>query len=345
MLAQVEGLSRPPERVARVVEWVVPTVGVARAVDGQIEVFLAGAPLAAALPVVQQALVHGEWVHENGEVFAASRLLLPPFGHFDQVAAFIVTELVRRGAEHDLTRAFTAAEPIIALALEPLRSGQRALLGLVGELRVLRTLMLTARHPIALPALWWGADQTARDFQLGAVGVEVKTTTREVSSHEVSGPHQVEVGHGVGGVPETSLRLVSLGLRPGGESGSSLPLLVDQIVDSLARGGAPEHDVDEFLRKVAAYGGGVYDHRDEADRLRYRFPFELRFARGYDMTDEAIKVLGTDDIRACPHVEAGSVRFRVNLPAQVRGDVNPVTGLAAIARAVLTDAGLTDAER
>jgi hypothetical protein len=55
------------------------------------------------------------------------------------------------------------------------------------------------------------------------------------------------------------------------------------------------------------------------------------------MTDEAIRLLTTDDMRARPFIDAKALHLRVNLPDQVSGDVNPVVGLSTCARRILEE--------
>lgn len=54
------------------------------------------------------------------------------------------------------------------------------------------------------------------------------------------------------------------------------------------------------------------------------------------MKDEAIRLLTTDDLRARPMIETDSLHLRVNLPDQVRGDINPIVGLTNCAGRILT---------
>jgi hypothetical protein len=54
------------------------------------------------------------------------------------------------------------------------------------------------------------------------------------------------------------------------------------------------------------------------------------------MTDSGIRLLTTDDVRARPFIDAESLHLRLNLPDQVRGDVNPIVGLTNCAQRILT---------
>ncbi|MCP5934038.1 hypothetical protein NL369_28385, partial [Klebsiella pneumoniae] len=87
-----------------------------------IEIFLAGPPIEPRSKIVRENLEHQLWWREGKEdALSASRLLLPAAGHFDQVAAFLCTELLRNGASENPGRAFWKAEPVIELAIQRLR--------------------------------------------------------------------------------------------------------------------------------------------------------------------------------------------------------------------------------
>jgi len=112
-------------------------IGVARDPLGRLEVFLAGPQLTPRTATLRSAIEFHAWHRAHGQPLTATRLLLPAFGHFDHVAAFICTELLREGAERDIERAFAVTEPIIELAIKRLQLSEAALLGLAGELLLL----------------------------------------------------------------------------------------------------------------------------------------------------------------------------------------------------------------
>ncbi len=55
------------------------------------------------------------------------------------------------------------------------------------------------------------------------------------------------------------------------------------------------------------------------------------FERLYDLADDRIKLLRSEQLDEARHVEADSVSFRVRLPARVQGDINPTVGMQKIA--------------
>ena len=327
-------------------------LGLARSPEGRIEIFIVGPELHARTVELRDNLQFQPWHRgEGGEPVLANRIVLPPASHFEQVAAFLCTELLRAGIARDVTHAFERTEPVLALALERLRMADSDFIGLCGELLLLHSLLRAAPSGWA-PALvqaWKGFGHSSRDFQFGPTGVEVKATTGMASSHYVRGVHQVEPGHGVGDQPECDFFLVSIGLswtpveRGNHPSAVSLPDLVDAILDILkAAPGGGESLRKEFLHDLSTYGsdsGLGYAHDDPASQATYGRAFTLTFARCYDMSDTAIHVLRSDDIRRRPFTDIESIRFRINLPDQVRGDVNPLHGLGRCTQHMLAKLG------
>lgn len=328
----------------RDIKWVTGAhvVGVSRDHLGQIEVFLRGAELKPLSKVVGDAIEFRAWHRDHAPPFEANRLLLPSMGYFDQVAAFICTELLRGGADASLRQAFAQTEPIIELAIERLRLSNQAILGLTGELLLLDALCRHAADEQVATILgsWDGWKRSSRDFSWGSTGVEVKTTTRSGSSHLVEGIHQVERSDGSdGGAPEDRLFLVSIGLQPAEPGGNTftIPQLVDRIIARMDGAGVAGSVVDKFLVHVSEYGassGGGYEHGTQVPDPSYTTPFLTSFFRGYDMSDSAVEVLRRDDVAVRHHVDVSSVRFRVELPI-IASPGNPVVGANQVAQVIL----------
>jgi len=351
VLSTVVSLTPSLSSDARTVEWLTgqSVVGVSRTVAGQIEIFLAGPKILANSREVSRALEHQTW-HRAAphQSIDANRLLLPAVGHFDQVAAFLCAELLRSGSDSDLAASFAQTEPIIELAIAKLRVTDEALLGLTGEMLLLDSILRNSKehHFGEIMESWHGWRESVRDFTLRTIGVEVKTTTRSNSSHLVEGIHQVELQDVSGsGYPELALKLVSIGLQlapPNADHAYSLPALVDSIVGQVQGGSKLVHAdiiVEQFLDHIREYGegkGAGYDHRTMSTNAGYSRRFVSRFVRGFDMTDPLIEVIRTDDMVAHRHVDADSLKFRIELPATVRGDINPIVGLNGVAASVVT---------
>lgn len=318
-------------------------LAVARNETHCIELFIAcEQPLTASISMVGDLLAHQVWSSSHGE-FPASRIVLHRGEHFDQLAALLCVEMIQSSVDEDPQEAFAAVEPLLALALSRDMVGDPVLNGLIGELTLLRRL-LDQVQPASRPdvlAAWAGSNPSARDFQFGTVGVEVKTTQSAVSTHKVSGFHQIERGESNGGVAETDLFLLSLGLEwlEGGTGGTSLPELVDSLLDM-----TPAHqDQEDLLARIKQYGGDItigYDHRRDRSKGRYAGRFHFRFERLYDMTDDRLQLLRREDVIGLKNIDPESVEFRVVLESKVRGDLNPVTNWKALVSHVIEKAGL-----
>lgn len=346
LLADIQALARPESDGERSVFWTsaAKILGVARTPEDRLEIFLVGPQLDATRLGLRNALEFGTWFRgaSGAKAFDANRLILPAAGHFDQVAAFACIELSRAGIDEDLALAFNQSEPILDLVLERLRLSDGALLGLFGEMLILDSLTHRASDD-ELPQVvenWGGWKQSLRDLAWGTVGIEIKSTTRSTSTHEVQGVHQVELNDGLAGGPiETGLMLVSVGVNRAVEHENTLtvPVLVDRVCARLVSIG--RDDLQSLLvSRVREYGSGTgfgYDHSTMANDSTFAQPFEVVFVRGYDMTDPGVSVLRRADVVAHNHVDPASLRYVIDLPVNVSGDLNPAVGLKQVARSIL----------
>lgn len=311
------------------------TLAVSRDAVGRLEMFIPGPEVAASIRAVRDSLSHQSWWLSNGDQLDANRIQFPSAPFLDGVVAFLCAELLENGASTDLAGSFERSEPAIAIALDRAALGNEVLVGLVGELLLMEAL---TRHvpdeADVVVAAWAGSVPSARDFRLGSTGVEVKATTGTASKHHVQGLHQIEPGYADGGAPETSLRILSLGIRwvEAGDGGTTIPDLVDRVLARLS----PD-ETDLFLMRLGQYGGDAgsgYQHSRDRFRTTYSRPFTTRFERLYDMGDPTIRLPRRGDLETFGELDIDSLSFRVDLPAQVRGDLNPVTGWAGILRAL-----------
>ena len=347
ILEIVVNLKRSTNDRSREVFWLAGSqiLGVSRNQLGQLEIFLAGEMLFASTHIVRENLEHESWYRNDSEQFEANRLLFPAPLHFNSVAAFVCVELLRADVVINVDRAFKKTEPLIALTLERLLIADSFLMGLCGELLLLKEMLQISpkENRKQLVQAWFGFTKSSRDFQISTVGVEIKTTSGSSSSHHVSGVHQCEVGHGVNDQIEDDLILVSIGVaesREDAEYTFCLTQLVDDVVEMVRDSDHlnPENAVAEFLFNVAAYGvdGELgYDHGTMKYRERFQRKYSLIFCRGYDLTDPGVQILSSDDVRSRPNVELDSLRFRINLPVSVTGDLNPVVGISNVALDIL----------
>ncbi len=333
--AAIEQQPSSTEKSGRTVIWANgrKSLGLSRDQSGSIELFVVGPELHAGRTEVSGCLTHQIWTTSDGTDLEASRLVLPGDANLPGVAAFVCAELLANGLEAEPQRAFTATEPVIMLLLRETAGRNQVLTGLVGELLALEALTRHSPTPDHVADSWFGYGPSARDLQLGTVGVEVKTGTGSSSTHLVQGFHQIEVGHPVSGEPETKLYVLSVGIRwlEGGSSGGrTIPSLVDLIRARLSAGAA-----SRFLARLLQYGGDAgtgYDHVRDRENPRFTRPWFATFERLYDMTDERIRVLRSDDLQGITHIDPASVTFQIRLPEQVDGVLNPVSGLEQIAR-------------
>ena len=310
------------------------TIAYARDNEGKLEIFLAGPPLRAVLPSVARRLHHDRWTQEDGTSLEASRLLLPEGEHIDAVAATIIVELLRHRAGVDLQVAFARTEPLVAMCLNAAAPQNAVVTGLAGELLLLRQLRLVpGMSPSGALATWKGHRRSSRDFQIGSLGLEVKTSTTGESRHHIQGWYQVEAGIPVDSdVRETDLRILSVGIDwlPSGVGGMTLADLV-----KANRPGLTDEEWARFLADVRGYCGDDFpiDANGEASEESFSAPFQVGFVRLYDLTDLQVHLLTQADLDDKTHVVTDSVSFEILLPKVVSVG-NPVVGWPEVVQLV-----------
>lgn len=323
--AELEALS-VPNGLIRHLRWLAKSLAVARTTSGDFEVFIRGPELRANSSLVRRQLQHGAWRPEaGGEPFFASRIVLPSAPHFASIAALIATELLRAGiaGPRGPQSAFTDVEPIIEMAIRRGALPENVIVGLFGELTVLRQLIFPRTHQAStmLRCLdcWRGWQHGGRDFQIGHHSIEVKTTQASSSIHEFSGLHQLEPNLLPSGRLE-QLHLMSIGLAASTSIGESLPSLVDSIASLLRSATGGNELASEFARRVALYGsqsGGGYAHESMADwsvyGTRYVHTFQSRL---YRLDDPAMLLL-TPGLLAQTFVQPDGLSFTMHIPEQV----------------------------
>jgi len=341
LVEHIASLAVPEDPTQRDIHWATDrkVVGVSKTGANLTEIFLAGPQLDPVSHALREVVdFQSWWRNRRGEpAFEANRIVLPDAGHFDRVAAFLCVELLRNGADEDLALAFARTEPILELTLERLRPSDQSLLGLIGELLFLAAACeaADASHVASVVGGWHGWRPSLRDFSWGRIGVEVKTTIGPTSTHSVQGTHQVEPDTGNG---EDLLFLLSVGLRPPIDphpNTVTLPGLVDRILSRLTAAGVEPDTLLVRLREYGATAGFGYDHRSMREDPAFTVAFEVGFVRAYDMTDQNVAVIRSDNVAEHQHVNPRSLRFVVQLPVTVSGDVNPVVGLSQAAAAIL----------
>jgi hypothetical protein len=311
--------------------WVVPRVlGVARSAKG-IDLFLVGPKLHSRSTLVQRHLDYSIWdVAGHGTSVEANRLVFPGKEQYAPVAAMIAVELANAGLESgaSIQSAFSNVEAVIELTLRRAALTEEHLLGLLGELTCLETMMVAVSSQpellVSVLEMWTGWRGSTRDFRLGTASVEVKTTLASSSTHRFSGLHQVEIAP-----DEGSLLLLSIGFSSSNEQGTSLANIVSRISERLRRSGI-EGVESRFYKAVKSYGaehGIGYDHAAMAEHHIYTATFSMTFTpRLYDLGDVSMRVLKRVDVERT-FVRAEDITFSLDLPETV-APTNPALNWA-----------------
>lgn len=315
-----------PEGQARNLRWLAMPLAIGRTASGDFEVFIRGPELRAGSALVRRHVQHGDWRPEaGGEPFSASRIVLPAAPHFASIAALIAIELLRAGiaGPRGAQSAFTDVEPIIEMAIRRGALSEAVIIGLIGELTVLRQLILARsgqpERTMRCLEFWQGWQEGGRDFRIGDHSIEVKTTQASASIHEFSGLHQLEAKQLPSGASE-QLHLLSIGLAASTTMGESLPSVVSSIATLLSSSAVGPEATDEFMRRVSLYGtmsGTGYAHATMQDWSVYGTRYTHTFLpRLYRVDDAAMLLLGRD-LLAQTFVQAQGLSFTMHIPEQV----------------------------
>jgi hypothetical protein len=172
-------------------------------------------------------------------------------------------------------------------------------IGLLGELLVLRTLMVPCLGPAAIDQ-WSGPESERHDFVGDRLHLEVKTTRKSRHEHEISRLDQLRVPQGC------QLLVVSIQLEQSVGGSETLATNLDAIVDLLRSDACA---LDTFMAKMA-YLGWAEEMRDSGELLR----FFVRSTFFYPVNEEFPRL--PDDFT--PPSGVISVKYTVdlaNLPA------------------------------
>lgn len=351
LLQLTEGLTKPKLENDRDVHWceIHHTIGFSRQLNGSIELFLCGDELLAISPLVKRHLRFDQWTRSGGEIFKANRLVFPSDEHYTAATAFLAEELLRNNVVTSLQNGFSQTEPLIEMMLRRTALNEDEMLGLLGELRFLDVLLTVAsdstQKAIALDS-WRGHEQASRDFVFGLASVEVKTTRGDRSVHHINSLMQVDPRRSESDQPVEQLHLLSIGLKPmlQGESqmiGISLPSIVNEILEKLGSTSIDDQRNELqnlFLNKVSNYGtltGHGYVHNEMHKWPIYQNNWQHGFLRIYDMNDEAVQILKRRDVQRRAHVVFDSVKFSIDLPDRITGELNPQNDLFLFAKKLI----------
>jgi hypothetical protein len=315
-----------PDGHARNLRWLAKPLAIGRTASGDYEIFIRGTELRASSSLVRRHVQHGDWrPEEGGEPFSASRIVLPAAAHFASIAALIAIELLRAGVAGPagVQPAFTDVEPIIEMAIRRGALSEEAIIGVIGELTLLRQLILARisepEKMLRCLDYWHGWREGGRDFRIGSHAIEVKTTQASTSIHEFSGLHQLEPAQLPSGEIE-SLYLMSVGLAASNSIGENLPAIVGSIAHLLSPSAAGPELAEEFLRRVSLYGtlsGSGYNHATMQEWSAYRTRYTHTFLpRLYRVEDPAMLTLSRT-LLSQTFVQPQGLAFTMHIPDQV----------------------------
>jgi len=323
ILASVDILNSPPDNESVEVEFLNSGLAIGRSADGDYSIFLVGPRFE---PIDEQDtnfFKYGTWEAVGSvSTFPGTKIILPGSSNFPSIVALICFELIRSAAGENAAASWEACRDLVLLMIERMAESNSELLGLIGELFVLRA-MLTSEgvreHYSTREVVrnWFGSGHTARDFQFSGVGIEVKTTVRKFSRHHLAGVRQSEVGHGVNGQFEDKYILVSIGLGDDTSDGEvSLSGLVSEIRQLISES-QDDDTLSYFDGMLTSYGDtNTFATADdvllEPKALRR---YGVNFVRVYDMNSSSILVPRTADLSDLIHLVLGSMSFEVILPS------------------------------
>jgi hypothetical protein len=326
----------PADKSHHQIEDLVPgKLSVGRSSEGNYEIFILGPEFSASSDQVRRYLKWNKSWKTPGGTVEANLLSFPPSDEYRAAVSMIAKECIRAGIETRKTEDFfSELEPIIELVLSQQRLPDTFILGLFGELFVLRQI-LSLKKASGVPEsdptdIWKGSERRPRDLLIDkdrkCLGVEVKTTLGPSSSHTISGLDQVEVRTYDSGRTE-ELYLASVGVKAavGGQSIAGLTERILELIDDIGKGSSSIADDQQlFLDRLKAYGpvgSKGYDHPKMNAEAPFTVQYDPVFNRLYNMSDEKVKVIR----RACltkTMVDPNGISYRVVLPDSIPGSPN-----------------------
>ena len=219
---------------------------------------------------------------------------------------------------------FSQFEKYLRKALAEFRLNDNSKLGLLGELSIINSLIKRdewkTKQKIIIDA-WSGYQSTSRDFIFDKQCIEVKTTTKHESTHEINNLNQVDPRDDDGGI--TELFLASIGLDRK-EDGYSIVSMTNSILEAIE----DEELKQIFLENIRHYGVNSigYDHNRMANWTQFQESYQMTFRRFYNMADPKIKVIRFSDIVEMKAVNERSLSYQINLDENIEGaSNNPMT--------------------
>lgn len=216
---------------------------------------------------------------------------------------------------------FSKFEEIIAKSLAKFKLDENIKIGLIGELYVLNSMLSLVSEKEKYKEIisgWFGFYSKSRDFIYAERCIEVKTTTKEKSIHNISNLNQVDPVDDDGG--KTDLYLASIGVSKNEDGEISISDLVESIIVIL--------DDDALkpiiLENISNYGDQNigYNHIRMKDWSQFQNRYEISFERYYDMSDPNIKLLRFSDISGMTSMIEKSVKYQIELENEIKGSKN-----------------------
>jgi hypothetical protein len=185
---------------------------------------------------------------------------------FQWVASDILDELLEYNNENEA--AFIIEKRIelwkkFIQASGPDGLNRNAQIGLFGELLILRSQLSFSNNKSSTLDAWMGPSASNHDFVMGVTALEIKTTTgNEPSRVQISNEYQLDASG------FQSLFLCHIHLDEKQDCGTTLPILIDEILDSI-----PELLRITFIESLAILGyldkqRGLYENKGYFERGR-----------------------------------------------------------------------------
>jgi len=215
---------------------------------------------------------------------------------------------------------FTKFESHLRKALAEFNPDDNSKIGLLGELYILDSflkLKSSENEEEKIINAWSGYQSTSRDFIFGDCCVEVKTTTKSESTHEINNLNQVDPRDDDGGITELFLASIGVGKK---EDGESIVSLTNSIVEKIK-----ENDLQKkFLDDVRHYGVNSigYNHERMANWSQFQENYQVLFSRFYNMGDPNIKVIRFSDLSEMMAVNERTVKYQINLDPIIEDSSN-----------------------
>jgi len=334
MVGLVSGLPRHQDPERRDFTWVVDgALGVARDTDDRVEIYLTGYQIRPRSMAVARNS-HPQPIYRPGETVALDTLCvsLPELPHFDQFAAFLLSELVRLGVEEDVYGAFRQTEPLIEMAFARNRATPSALTAFTANLLVFRAALRQASRS-QMPAVVrsWTRSAPWRDISAGTEGMIIRGVEGKTSVHRVNNLSEVSLSS-----EENHLWLLSIGLHwdPSDASPRETVWSITRDMELMIRSVDQQtwSFMQEWLETFRVSDTFSYIHDEAADNPLFNRHFAVTFNRIFSL-DDGEGLLTRADMTRRRFVVPGSVGYDVELPPTQ--DDPDIAAIEAAARIII----------